>query len=197
MFLFSHLLSKRVYDRLSISVVETLVIKSLVIKLKQNHNVSLLCHLLTSITDVIMSINFWQEAAASHHRWLESDVEYECCYCDVLFQSEGGLDEHLEKGHKVRREKYKTDNPYYKVSSRPKECNLCGKTIERIERHFKREHQMESEMYFMRFVFVPTSFELDFESEDTEYTGEMSSTLQKMEEIHGTEQGVPGRFAPG
>ena len=76
------------------------------------------------------------------------------------FQAEEILFQHIEEVHKVRRSKYREDNPYFCINAQMQCCHICGKETTNIRDHLKKEqHGINAELYFMRFVYMPICFE--------------------------------------
>lgn len=97
---------------------------------------------------------FWLEARNSFHCWISDDLEYECAYCQITFQSSASLFRHVEATHKVDRGKYAADNPSYSVKKTLQNCLVCGTREKHIFAHLNGAHNgMKFETYFMRYIF--------------------------------------------
>lgn len=107
-----------------------------------------------------MKTPMWSEAIDAYGAWLRQSMAYECLYCNVQFLADDDLFQHVEGVHKVGREKYSEDNPHFSTQATKIDyCRICGRQIQRIQSHLEGEHKIASELYFMRFVFCPKSFD--------------------------------------
>ena len=103
---------------------------------------------------ITMDPSVWSEAKTSYDRFLHSDIEYACEYCQIAFQSESILFRHVNEVHRVASWKYTADNPHYATSGQGKACGICGEEMATLGKHLEGKHTgMPGEVYFMRYVF--------------------------------------------
>ena len=111
-------------------------------------------------------MSFWLEATDSFGNWLENEFEYACFYCDLNFQLESNLFRHIKVIHRVSEDKYQLDNPFYRVTTQPFRCHICEEEVEHVTKHINGRHNMETELYFVRFVYAPALVSRDEDQEE-------------------------------
>ena len=106
-----------------------------------------------------MASAYWRQVIDSFSTWLHSDTAYECCYCDIQFQNDSLLFQHVEQVHKVRRDTYQMDNQHFAVRTEVLACQICSQFVLNVTGHLRKSRQMDPELYFMRFVFMPVTYQ--------------------------------------
>ena len=96
----------------------------------------------------------WRAVETAFSDWLTTNAEFSCEYCQIKFQHENTLVQHIEEVHRVSFAKYMTDNPNYILNESNNWCRMCQEEALDIYCHLKQSHfGMSSELYFMRYIF--------------------------------------------
>ena len=100
-----------------------------------------------------MGLDPWREAKRAFNAWMSSDTFFRCEYCAIDYAEEDLLFGHIDKIHRVSKEKYAKDNPGYTKKSVWLTCQICEMDMGSVVEHLSRGRcKMAPEVYFVRKV---------------------------------------------
>ena len=114
--------------------------------------------LLLALCYTAMADEIWESMREAYSRWCNTDLEFSCEYCQLRYQSEDLLWQHISQVHRVDFGKYAMDNPHYRVAKHGDFCRVCESSTRSLFQHLdEAHHKMAPEVYFVRFVFHEVS----------------------------------------